>query len=124
MNDQHLKPVEHGTLTTDGLDWDVETVIEQVWQDLQGEVNRSAILQVLLKIIPKYENARITTYVPLLVRRETVDELHARLDDETPPVNPVRVNGTYSTEARPNDRTYGHNRDRHNKPQEESYGYA
>ena len=89
---------------------------------MQGEVNRSVILQVLLKIIPKYENARITTYVPLLVRREAVDVLHARLNDETPPVNPVRVNGTYSAEVRSNDRTYGHNRDRYNKPREESYG--
>ena len=89
MNNEHLKPAEHGTLTTDGLDWDVETVIEQVSQDLQGEVDRSFILQVLLKIMPKYENARITTYVPLFVRRETVAALRSQLIEPNEPTTVV-----------------------------------
>ena len=123
MNNEQLK-LEHGAPASEDPDWEVETVIEQVWQELQGEVNRAVILQVLLKIMPKYENARVTTYVPLLVHREAVDVLRARLDDETPPVNPVGVNGTYSTGAKSNDRAYEHNRDRHNKLQEEAYGNA
>ena len=43
----------------------------------------------ILEIIPRYENARVTTYVPILVYREAVDTLRARLD-EARPDRPVR----------------------------------
>jgi len=99
MNNEQLKP-DHGVPTSEDPDWDVETVIEQVWQDLQGEVNRSAILQVLLKIMPKYENARIATYVPLFVRRQTVAALRSQLD-EAVRVKPIPAAGTLSTDAAP-----------------------
>ena len=34
MNNEQLK-AEHGAPASEDPDWDVETVIEQVWQDLQ-----------------------------------------------------------------------------------------
>jgi hypothetical protein len=123
MNNEPSRP-EQAVPANEGPEWEIEAMIEEVWHQLQGRVNRTDILQVLLEILPKYEDARVTLYVPIFVRREAVAVLRTRLDDETPPVNPVRVNGAYSTEASPNDRTYEHNRDRHNKPLEKSYGYA
>ena len=88
MDKKQLEP-EHGAPTSEDPDWDVETVIEQVWQDLQGEFDRSLILQVLLQIIPKYENARVTTYVPLFVRRETVAALRSQLIEPNEPTTAV-----------------------------------
>ena len=88
MNNEPLKP-EQGTPIHDGPDREVEGMIEKVWQHLQGRVNRSDILQVILKILPKYENARVTIYVPILVHREAVDVLRTRLD-EPKPYRPVR----------------------------------
>lgn len=123
MNNEQLKP-EHPASVNYGLEWETEAMIERVWHQLQGRVNRTDILQVLLEILPKYEDARITLYVPILVHREAVGVLRARLDDESQQANPVRVNGTYSTEARPNNRTHEHNRDGYDKPLEESYGYT
>ena len=123
MNNEQLKP-EHPASVNNGLEWETEAMIERVRHQLQGRVNRTDILQVLLEILPKYEDARITLYVPILVDREAVGVLCARLDDESRQVNPVRVNGTYSTDARPNNRTHEHNRDGYDKPLEESYGYT
>jgi len=83
MNDEQLK-TEDGAPFIDGSEWDVEVMIEQVWRQFQGRVNRSDILQVLLEILPKYEDARVTLYVPILVHREVVAALRARLDEATP----------------------------------------
>jgi len=88
MNDEQVKQAFGPPIKKDP-DWDIETIIEQVWRDLQGRVSRAAIRPVILEIMPKYENARITTYIPILVHRETVDTLRARLD-EARPDRPVR----------------------------------
>ena len=88
MTNEPLKP-EQGAAVHDGPDWEVEVMIERVWHQLQGRVNRSDILQVIFKILPKYENARVTLYVPILVHREAVDVLRTRLD-EPKPYRPVR----------------------------------
>jgi hypothetical protein len=37
MNNEQLKS-EHGAPANDGPEWDVETVIERVWNDLKGKV--------------------------------------------------------------------------------------
>jgi hypothetical protein len=88
MNNEQLEQ-EHGALASEDPYWDVETLVEQVSLDLQGEVNRSVILQVLLKIMPKYENARITTFVPLFARRETVAALRSQLIEPNEPTTVV-----------------------------------
>ena len=123
MNNKQSEP-EHAAPANDDPEWEIEDMIERVWHQLHGRVNRTDILQVLLEILPKYEDARVKLYVPILVHRKAVDVLYARLDDETPPVNPVRVSGNYSNEAGPNDRTHDQRRGRHSTPLEESYGYS
>ena len=91
MNNKQSEP-EHAVPAKDDPEWEIEDMIERVWHQLHGRVNRTNILQVLLEILPNYEDARVKLYVPILVHRKTVDVLCARLDDETPPANPVRVN--------------------------------
>jgi hypothetical protein len=56
-------------------DWDVESVVEQIWSDLGGAVERPAIHREVAKVIPVFKDARITTYVPLFVRKRTVERL-------------------------------------------------
>jgi len=65
-------------------DWDVETLLERVWNDLGGTVTRSTIRQMLAEVIPNYESAPIQTYVPILAHRETVKRLQVGLA-EVPP---------------------------------------
>ena len=59
-------------------DWDVETLLERIWNHLGGEVSRSTVRQVLAEVIPNYESARIQAFVPIFVHRETVKRLRAR----------------------------------------------
>jgi hypothetical protein len=64
-------------------DWDLQLVVEQVWSDLGGTVSRAAICQELTEVIPTFDDARITTYVPIFVRRLTVARLRARSSEFT-----------------------------------------
>ncbi len=58
--------------------WDAERFIEQIWRDLDGATSRAHIKSVLMEAAPAYENARIKTYVPILLRRDVL----LRLRDE------------------------------------------
>ena len=64
--------------------WDVEALLERVWNDLGGTVSRSTIRQVLTEVILYYESAPIQTFVPIIVQKETVKRLRAGLA-EVPP---------------------------------------
>ena len=60
-------------------DWDAEPLIERVWNHLGGTVSRSTIRQVLAEVLPTYESARVQTFVPIFVHKETVKRLRAGL---------------------------------------------
>ena len=64
--------------------WDVEPVVEQIWGDLGGIVTRPAIRLEIEQVLPAFEGARITTYVPLFVRRRTVARLRTGWSGVTP----------------------------------------
>ena len=49
---------------------DLEAINEHIWNDLGRTVSRSDIRRVLLEVAPKYERARIMTYVPILLYRD------------------------------------------------------
>lgn len=49
---------------------DLEAIIEQICKDLGGTVSRSVIRQVVIDVYPRYEDARILTYVPIFLGRE------------------------------------------------------
>lgn len=55
--------------------WDIETIVEQIWRDLNGSFPRAEIHEALKEIIPKYEKARIQTFVPVLIRRDAINQL-------------------------------------------------
>lgn len=74
MNDSQ-PTIDSGATGSGHPDWDVETVVEQVWTDLGGTVSRPAIRREVAEVICAFEDARITTYVPLFVRKRTVERL-------------------------------------------------
>ena len=67
------------TVARSNLDWDVEPLLERVWNHLGGTVSQSTIRQVLAEVLPDYESAPIQTYVHIFVYRETVKRLRAGL---------------------------------------------
>ena len=73
-------------------EWDVEALLERIWNHLGGTVSRSTIRQVLAEVLPNYESARVQTFVPIFVHKETVKRLRAglselSLDDHQPGVS-------------------------------------
>ena len=58
-------------------DWDVDTVTEQIFGELNGTVARSTIQEVIKDLIPKYEGAPIQTFVPIFICRDAVAQLKA-----------------------------------------------
>jgi DNA-binding SARP family transcriptional activator len=71
-----MKDVE-SQLVTDALaesksKVDIEAVIEQIWNDLDGTTSRSEIRKVITELAPLYEDVRITTYVPIFLRRDVL----------------------------------------------------
>ncbi len=72
-------------------DWDVEALLERIWNDLEGTVSRSTIRQVFTEVIPYYESAPIQTFIPIFVQKETVKRLRAGLA-EVPPHHGAAIN--------------------------------
>ena len=52
MNDLEPK-MGTGAMASADREWDEEAFVEQIWNDLDGMVTRSAIRQVLTEIIPR-----------------------------------------------------------------------
>ena len=78
MNNIELK-ISNDAIVGGQPAWDPEIVIEQVWTELEGRVTRSTIRAVLTEVIHKYERAPVQTFVPIFIRRETVEQLRALL---------------------------------------------
>ena len=74
MNSEKLNnrnPAGHN----DTLDWDKEGTVEQIWKDMDGMFARVTIEQVASEVALRFEAARIKTFIPIFVRRETVERL-------------------------------------------------
>jgi hypothetical protein len=57
---------------------DLAALTEDLWDDLGGEVDRQTIRRVLTEVVLTYREARITTFVPIFVRRDALEILRAR----------------------------------------------
>ena len=76
MNESEVELGENAVYRIQG-DWDVDTVTEQIFGELNGTVARSTIQEVIKDVIPKYEGAPVQTFVPIFIRRDAVDKLKA-----------------------------------------------
>jgi hypothetical protein len=57
-----------------GLDYSVP--VQGIWRDLQGQVDRARIHEILVDLFPLYQEARILSFVPILMRRDATEILH------------------------------------------------
>ena len=83
MNRSELKSGMTG-VGKNQADWDIDIIAEQILTELNGAVTRSTIQEVLTEVVPKYENARIKTFVPIFIRREAVNQLRAKQASDSP----------------------------------------
>ena len=52
-----------------------ESLIEAIWQDLDGLVTRGEIQRVAKEVAETFQGATITTFIPLFIRRRTRETL-------------------------------------------------
>jgi hypothetical protein len=78
-------------------EWDVESITEQILNDLDGAFTPSTVREVLEEVVPNYEDARVQTFVPIFIRRDVVNRLRAM---QTPIASPL-VNDATESQASP-----------------------
>ena len=54
---------------------DLEAVIEQIWKDLGGSASRADVRREVFDVFPRFENARIMSYVPIFLTKEVRSRL-------------------------------------------------
>jgi hypothetical protein len=59
-----------------------DSLIEQIWQDLGGQVPRERIRQIAAEAAAEFRTATVTAFVPVFVRRRTLNKLHMLIEDE------------------------------------------
>lgn len=56
-------------------------LVEQVWQDLKGQVPREKIRQVATELEGYFQDAKVTLYIPILLARRTREALQVTLEE-------------------------------------------
>jgi hypothetical protein len=70
QGETHSPQTEAGTSIVD-----LEKLTEGICQDLHGQVDQMIVHQVLVDLLPKYQAARVLTFVPILIRRDAIEIL-------------------------------------------------
>ncbi len=52
-----------------------ETLIEKMWQELDEQVTREQIRLTATQVAAQFEDATVTTFIPVFVYRETYEKL-------------------------------------------------
>ena len=74
MADSELK-LRNDSENKNNTDWNIDKIANEILSDLNGSVTLSVIQETLEQVIPRYESARIQTYVPIFIRREAVKRM-------------------------------------------------
>lgn len=62
----------HEDNLTDFVD---ETLIDDIWRDLDGRIDRDQIREVATKVAREFVDATVTSFIPLFIRRRTYERL-------------------------------------------------
>jgi hypothetical protein len=58
-------------------EWNPNDLVEETWRELKGEVPRSRICEVVTELVDTYEDATVKAFIPILIRRKTIELLKA-----------------------------------------------
>ena len=58
-----------------------DSLVEQIWQDLDGQVTRELICQVVNEIATEFRTATITAFIPIFIRRQAREKLEILVND-------------------------------------------
>jgi hypothetical protein len=63
-----------------------DALVEALWQDLDGQVARQQIAKEVREVAARFENATVTAFVPIFVRRRALERLRLESSRESHPV--------------------------------------
>ena len=66
-------------------DWTVDTIADRIFRGCNGSVTRETLLQIVKQVAPRYEDARIQTFVPIFIQRDVMNELFTMQETVAPP---------------------------------------
>jgi hypothetical protein len=52
-----------------------DELIQEIWVDLARQVTREHIYQTAIEVASEYQDAKVTAFLPILIRRQTVERL-------------------------------------------------
>lgn len=58
-----------------------DSIIENVWQDLDGQVSREQVGHVVAEISLEFQDAAVKAFVPIFVHRRAVEQLKKQLNE-------------------------------------------
>ena len=71
-----------------------DSLVEKVWHDLDGQVSREQVSQVVAEVAVGFQNASIKAFVPIFVHKLALERLkRLRNDKSHPAADRVPVNG-------------------------------
>jgi hypothetical protein len=74
---QEISPSELSyTVGVDAVDQVDQTFVEDLWQNLEGKISQDQIRKIAIEIAEDFQDATITAYIPILLRRRVRDRLN------------------------------------------------
>jgi hypothetical protein len=63
------------------MDYVDDSVVDKLWHDLDGQVTRQQIARAVAEIAARFEDAKVTAFVPIFVHRRALKQLKGLLTD-------------------------------------------
>lgn len=57
-----------------------ETIVEGIWNDLDGQIDRDQVREVAFDVAHEFTNATVTAFIPLFIRRRAYERLKPLVD--------------------------------------------
>ena len=82
MNErQSLLLTKANTSQDDVMNYMDDSLIEQIWHDLDGQVAREQIRQVAAEVAAEFHTATVTAFVPIFIRRRAREKLEIQINE-------------------------------------------
>ena len=68
------------------MDYVDDALVDMIWKDLDGQVSRQQIAGAVTQIATRFEEATVTAFVPIFIRRQALEYLKRDCTSKSDPV--------------------------------------
>ena len=77
-----LRPALEETTRDSVMNYVDDSLIGQIWHDLDGQVTREQIRQVVTEIAAEFRTATVTAFVPIFIHRQACEKLETLIHEK------------------------------------------